>query len=85
MLGVRPIHIVAHQQPSSAAPIAGIVSTYESLGEEGQLAVDVGSAQVLVVAPFNEIYEPNQKVWLELRTRYIHLFDANTGVALQDA
>jgi len=82
-LGVRPIHIIARHEPGGAAQIEGVVSTFESLGEEGQLAVEVGSAQVLVVTPFTETYEPGQRVWLELRTKYIHLFDALTGIALR--
>jgi multiple sugar transport system ATP-binding protein len=39
-LGIRPIHVAASRQPSNngVAELEGTVSTFEALGEEGQLA-----------------------------------------------
>jgi multiple sugar transport system ATP-binding protein len=82
-LGVRPIDVIAHHTPADGAvQIPGKVFTFESLGEEGQLAVNVGSHQVLVVTPHTDSFERNAPVWLSLRTHKIHLFDGDSGVAL---
>lgn len=83
-LGIRPIDVVASPTASGngVAEIEGSVFTFEELGEEGQLAVNVGTNQVLVVTPPTEVFAPNQKVWLQFRTNRIHLFNADTGLVL---
>jgi multiple sugar transport system ATP-binding protein len=81
-LGIRPTDMVARPQASQqGVELQGIVYTYESLGEEGQVAVKVGNHEVLVVTPAEQSFEPGQPVWLELLTHRIHLFDSS-GVAL---
>lgn len=81
-LGVRPIDIDAnHTSSGGVAEMQCIVHTYEHLGEEGQMAARIGNNEVLVVTPETAKFERQQKVWLQLRTDRIHLFDT-TGVAL---
>lgn len=83
-LGIRPIDVVAKHSASQngVAEIGGKVYTYESLGEEGQLAAKVGSADVLVVTPPTEEFITDQPVWLQLQSHRIHLFHGETGAAL---
>ncbi|MBK8022600.1 MAG: ABC transporter ATP-binding protein [Chloroflexi bacterium] len=83
-LGVRPIDVIAAKSASGngVAELEGSVFTFEELGEEGQLAAKVGPNDMLVVTPPAQQYSPAQKVWLQLRTNRIHLFNADTGVAL---
>ncbi|MBX3083573.1 MAG: ABC transporter ATP-binding protein [Anaerolineae bacterium] len=83
-LGIRPIHLTATHSSSSAsvAELEGAVHTYEALGEEGQLAVNVGQNQLLIVTDPHERFERGNKVWLQLRPDHIHLFNAETGITL---
>ncbi|MCC6614965.1 MAG: ABC transporter ATP-binding protein [Anaerolineae bacterium] len=83
-LGIRPIDVIASHQASGngVVEIAGQVYTYESLGEEGQLAAHVGGSEVLVVTSPDVAFERSQPVWLQLRTHRIHLFHGDTGAAL---
>jgi multiple sugar transport system ATP-binding protein len=83
-LGVRPIDILAKHTASTngVAEINGQVYTYESLGEEGQLAARVGPNEVLVVTSPTDTFERNQPVWLEFRPHRLHLFHGETGTAL---
>jgi multiple sugar transport system ATP-binding protein len=83
-LGIRPIHLVASHSASGngTAEMEATVYTYEALGEEGQLAAKLGGSQVLVVTPADEMFERDTKVWLQPRLSHIHLFDAETGMAL---
>jgi multiple sugar transport system ATP-binding protein len=83
-LGVRPVDVVAaHQQGSDLnGVIPGTVYTYESLGEEGQLAARVGAQEILVVTPQTAAYTPDQPVWLGLHADRIHLFHGETGAAI---
>ena len=60
----------------------GTVFTFEALGEEGQLAVTVGQSQLLVVTAPELVFERGENVWLEFRSDRIHLFNAETGLAL---
>jgi multiple sugar transport system ATP-binding protein len=83
-LGIRPIHVTARHRPASngAVELQGAVYTFESLGEEGQLAANVGQSQMLVVTSPSERFERDEKVWLEMQINRIHLFNADTGLAL---
>jgi multiple sugar transport system ATP-binding protein len=83
-IGIRPINIAAAHRPNGngAVEVEASVFTFEALGEEGQLAATVGDQQVLVVTPATDHFEHGSKVWLEMQTRRLHLFDAKTGLAL---
>lgn len=84
MLGVRPIHFDAQasSQGNGRLELPGNVFTYESLGEEGQLAVRIGESIVLVVTPPDRRFSENQDVWLQARSDRIHLFDSDTGLTI---
>ena len=60
----------------------GTVLTYESLGEEGQLAVTIGSNTVLAVTPPDLRLQRGDAVALRLRTAQLHLFNATTQAAI---
>lgn len=82
-LGIRPVHLeVALASDDGASELRGTVHTYESLGEEGQLAATIGTATVLVVTPPDLRLQRGDPVTLRLRTDHIHLFDAATQAAL---
>jgi multiple sugar transport system ATP-binding protein len=83
-LGIRPIDIVASHNPShnGLTEVEGTVNTFEALGEEGQLATQIGQIQVLVVTPPHEMFDRKSKVWLQLRPNRLHLFNAETGLVL---
>ena len=83
-LGIRPIHLTAKHAPSGEDSVTahGTVFTFEALGEEGQLAVNVGQSQLLVVTAPELVFERGENVWLEFRSDRIHLFNAETGLAL---
>jgi multiple sugar transport system ATP-binding protein len=82
-LGIRPVHMeVVAPSDSGASAIDGTVHTYESLGEEGQLAATIGTATVLVVTPPDLRLNRGDPVTLRLRADHIHLFDATTQAAI---
>jgi multiple sugar transport system ATP-binding protein len=82
-LGIRPVHLdVVSSQKEGQAELSGRVITYESLGEEGQLAASVGGSTVLVVTPPGLQLTPGDPITLRLRPDRIHLFDAATQNAL---
>jgi multiple sugar transport system ATP-binding protein len=82
-LGIRPVHLdVVSSQGEGEPVLPGRVITYESLGEEGQLAAAVGGATVLVVTPPGLPLTPGEPITLRLRPDRIHLFDAATQNAL---
>jgi len=82
-LGVRPVHLeVVAPSESGAGELSGTVHTYESLGEEGQLAAKIGTTTVLVVTPPDLRLKRGDPVTLRLRADHIHLFDAATQAAL---
>jgi multiple sugar transport system ATP-binding protein len=82
--GIRPTDIRVSTAPSGAGTIElpGTVYTFESLGEEGQLAAHVGGNEFLVVTPIHQVFSRDENVYLQLRAERIHLFAADTGVAL---
>jgi len=82
-LGVRPIHIGVLDPSSDAADaLPAIVQTFESLGEEGQLAAQLGGSTVLVVtSPLLQL-ERGDPIKLRFRPDRVHLFDAATQQAL---
>ena len=83
-LGIRPIDVQVVPAPSfdGGLELPGVVFTYESLGEEGQLAAHVGDKTVLVVTPPMQRLASNETVWLQMQTGRVHLFDAETTLAL---
>ncbi len=83
-LGVRPIHVTASHAAgsSTSTELQGVVHTFEALGEEGQLAANVGKNQLLVVTPAHEFFNRDNNVWLQFAPDHIHLFNAETGVAI---
>lgn len=82
-LGIRPVHLDVVSAPKEGqADLPGRVITYESLGEEGQLAARVGGSTVLVVTPPGLHLTPGDPLTLRLRPDRIHLFDAETQNAL---
>jgi multiple sugar transport system ATP-binding protein len=83
-LGIRPIDVVAKHSPGTngIVEVEGRVYTYESLGEEGQLAAKIGSLDLLVVTPPSDEFDRDQPVWLGLQAERIHLFHGDTGMAL---
>jgi multiple sugar transport system ATP-binding protein len=83
-VGIRPIDFTAQHTPSDNGVLefAGSVYTFESLGEEGQLAAQVGARQVLVVTSHLASFQRGENVWLQPRADRIHLFNKDTGVRL---
>lgn len=82
-LGIRPVHFeVAPSANGNGLTLSGRVHTYESLGEEGQLSVDVGKNNLLVVTPPDIRLARGETVTLRLRSDRIHLFDGTTQRAL---
>jgi len=78
---VTYMEVVAPSE-SGVSEMKGAVATYESLGEEGQLAATIGNATVLVVTPPTLRLQRGEAVTLRLRPDHIHLFDASTQAAL---
>lgn len=83
-LGIRPIHIdvVDVVEQTGDNVMVGQVVTYESLGEEGQIAATVGDASVLVVTSPTLRLERGQSVTLRLHPERMNLFDATTQQAI---
>ncbi len=82
-LGIRPIHLeVVEQAGNSLDAIDATVSTFESLGEEGQLAATVGGSTVLAVTSPLLRLARKDPVKLRLRPDRIHLFDTATQAAI---
>lgn len=80
-LGIRPIHMEVVEDESDNTVDATVV-TFESLGEEGQLAATVGTSTVLVVtSPWLRL-DRGDAVRLRLRSERLHLFDAATQAAI---
>ncbi|MCB9114725.1 MAG: ABC transporter ATP-binding protein [Caldilinea sp.] len=82
-VGIRPIHLEVVDQPADALEeIDATVATFESLGEEGQLAAVVGTQTVLAVTSPLLRLDRSDAVKLRLRPDRIHLFDAATQAAI---
>jgi multiple sugar transport system ATP-binding protein len=83
-LGIRPtdLTISSGEASDDTLHLRAVVSTYESLGEEGQLAAKVGKYDVLVVTPPFLDLTRGDTVTLNMRTDHVHLFDAATQMAL---
>lgn len=80
-LGIRPIHMEVVEDEGDNIVDATVV-TFESLGEEGQLAATVGTSTVLVVtSPWLRL-DRGDAVRLRLRSERLHLFDAATQAAI---
>lgn len=83
-LGIRPVHmeLVLAPRDHGQVELSGTVVTYEDLGEEGQLAVMVGSTQVLAVTQPALSIARGEAVTLAMRADSVHLFDGATQNAL---
>jgi multiple sugar transport system ATP-binding protein len=85
-LGIRPLYINVFQNELPADPsrtvIQGLVYTYESLGEEGLLTIQVGNTLVMAVMPPAMDFFRDQKVWLGISNNHMHLFDTETGLTI---
>jgi multiple sugar transport system ATP-binding protein len=83
-LGIRPIDVIARHSASNngVGEIEASVFTFEALGEEGQLAANVGQNPLLVVTSAEEMFVPKEKIWLQFKTGRMHLFNAQSGLAL---
>lgn len=80
-LGIRPIHMEVVEDGGDNTVDATVV-TFESLGEEGQLAATVGTSTMLVVtSPWLRL-DRGDAVRLRLRPERLHLFDAATQAAI---
>lgn len=69
-------------QKSAAINVNARVITFESLGEEGQLAARLGNKDVLVVTPYDVQLAHDDAITLQIKTDHIHLFDAATTQAI---
>lgn len=82
-VGIRPIHLEVIEQPGEVLDaINATVVTFESLGEEGQLAATVGTSTVLAVTSPLLRLDRKDPVRLRLRPDRIQLFDAATQAAI---
>lgn len=83
-LGIRPTDILISNSEAihNTLDLQAVVNTYESLGEEGQLAAKVGDNEILVVTPPFLDLTRGDAVTLSMRTERVHLFNAVTGMAL---
>lgn len=82
-LGVRPMEVKFSLVAQSGYDIPGTVYTFESLGEEGHLTVQVGEELVTTVtSPLLDV-KIDQPVWLNFDPERTHLFDRATGLAVR--
>lgn len=84
ILGVRPEKITCSGEPTGrGCEVAGTVFSFQSLGEEGHLAVKVGETIFTVITEPEREEETGATVWLSFEAGDIHLFDANTQQAVR--
>jgi multiple sugar transport system ATP-binding protein len=83
-LGIRPINMEVLTAPADDGRLElnGTVFAYENLGEEGELTATVGKNTLVAVTPPGMKLVENQSIWLHMKSRVIHLFDAETELAL---
>ena len=84
IMGFRPLDVgfSTAARSNGKVELPGRVYAFESLGEEGQLAVRLGDQVALVVTPPTVSLAEDQPVWLQIDPERIHLFDATTEQAL---
>lgn len=83
VLGIRPTDIDV-VDPLTPGTIQGVVEFDELLGADRFVAVDVGGQRVQVrVAPKARL--PEREIGLAFPLELLHLFDAETGLRIQDA
>lgn len=83
-VGIRPIDMGYSFQPQTNGllDIRGKVYAFEGLGEEGQLAVEIGDRVFLVVTlPFVDC-AVGDDVWITFGPDDLHLFDADTTLRI---
>jgi multiple sugar transport system ATP-binding protein len=82
-MGIRPEHIKIYKASSDGNQyIPGEVYVTEPLGDIVIVDVKVGQSIMKVKTEFTTDFEINDRVWLEFNIERIHIFDANTGIAL---
>ena len=86
ILGIRPEHLRLSAAAPKNLPVA--VELVEALGNETYLSVRLLELQV-EAAPFQVRIDPDQRIglreqlWLAIAPEKIHLFDPETGLAIQ--
>lgn len=80
-LGIRPEHVQILSQPQDGA-IAASVYVTELMGNETFVFLTVGANRLIARAPADFRAELETKVWLQLATDKVHLFDPVSGDAL---
>jgi multiple sugar transport system ATP-binding protein len=80
-LGLRPEHLVMHMDTQPQA-LAAQVYMPEPLGKETLFTLALGEQRIKALGPPCLRPEVNQTVWLTFTDEYLHLFDAESGVAI---
>ncbi len=83
VLGFRPEDVVTSTLDEAKSGLHGEVMVNEFHGERCVLTVATASGQLKSVEPGDTVWRPGDKVALMPRAEAIHLFDAETGLALQ--
>lgn len=82
IIGVRPHEIMISPSKMDGLVFEGSVVTIDNTGAETYAIVVVNDAEFTVLVPRGMTLKNNEKVWLKVQSRNIHLFDASTGKAL---
>src|SRR5262249_5352201 len=77
-IGIRPEHIQVFSEPRDGA-IAASVYVTELMGNETFVFLSVGANRLIARAPADFRAEVESKVWLQLATDKVHLFDPVSG------
>ncbi|MEQ8652911.1 MAG: ABC transporter ATP-binding protein [Kiloniellales bacterium] len=83
ILGFRPEDVMTHPAAETESGLKGEVMVNEFHGERCVLTVASASGQLKAVEPGDSVWRPGDKVALLPNTDALHLFDAETGLALQ--
>ncbi len=83
VMGVRPEDVVTVAASEATSGLAGDVLVNEFHGERCVLTIETASGQLKAVERGDSPWRGGDKVALLPRTNAIHLFDAETGLALQ--
>jgi len=81
VLGVRPEDVGVSTEPQPDA-IGATVYMSEPLGRENLLTLEIGDSTFKVLAPPEILVTLDQRVWLTLNERRVHLFDDATEKSL---
>jgi multiple sugar transport system ATP-binding protein len=81
-LGIRPEHLSIAVPAPKNLPVQ--VELVEALGNDTYLSVAVPEDSTLQVRiPPDEVIQIGERIWLSMATDKIHLFDPQTGMAIQ--